>query len=65
VRGTTVARRSQRRQFTRAILQDNPPTMVECRSRSESLTCADRPRTATPVTSSTPVEQETRRCGQW
>jgi hypothetical protein len=45
--------------------QDNLPTRAERRSGSESLTRADRPRTATPVTSSTPVEQATRRHGQW
>jgi hypothetical protein len=65
VRGRTVARRGRRRQFTRAVRRDNPPTRAKRRSGCKSSTHADRPRTATPVTSSTPVEQATRRRGQW
>jgi hypothetical protein len=61
----TVARMAWRRQFTRAVRRDNPPTRAERRSGGESLTRADRPRTVTPATSSTPVEQATRRRGQW
>jgi hypothetical protein len=48
-----------KRQFTRAVRRDNPPTRAERRSGSESPTRTDRPRTATPVTSSTPVERDT------
>jgi hypothetical protein len=60
-----VARIARRCQFTWAVRRDNPPTRAERRSGSESLTGADRPRMATHVTSSTPVEQATRRRGQW
>jgi hypothetical protein len=63
VRGTTEARRAPKRQFTRAARWDNPPTRVERQSGSESSTHGDRPRTATLVTSSTPVERATRRRG--
>jgi hypothetical protein len=40
-RGMTEARRAARRQFTRAVRRDNPPTRAKRRSGSESLTRAD------------------------
>jgi hypothetical protein len=64
-RGTTAAHKAQRRQFTRAAQRDNPPTRVERRSESESLTRGDTLRMATPATSSTPTERATRRHGWW
>jgi hypothetical protein len=59
--GMTEARRAQRHQFTRAARRDNPPTRAERRSWSESSIRADRPRTAMPAMSSTPVGRATRR----
>jgi hypothetical protein len=64
-RRTTGARRAPRRQFTRAARRDNLPTKAEHWPRSGSLPCAGRPRTATPVTSSTPGGRATRRHGRW
>jgi hypothetical protein len=63
-RRTTGARRAPRRQFTRVARQDNLPTRAERRLGSESLTHADRPRTVTPATSSTPGRREMQRHGQ-
>jgi hypothetical protein len=60
---TTEAPRALRRQCTRAARRENPPTRAECRSGSESLIRAGKPRTATPATSSAPVERATRRHG--
>jgi hypothetical protein len=63
-RGTTGACRAPRRRVTWVVQRDNPPTRAERRSRSESLTRAGRPRTATPATSSTPGGRATRRHGR-
>jgi hypothetical protein len=60
-RGTTGARRAPRCRFTRVAQRGNPPTRAERLPGSESSTRADRPRMATPETSSMPSGRATRR----
>jgi hypothetical protein len=60
VRGMTVAQKARKRPFTQAARRDNQPTRVERRSGSESLMRADKPRTVTHATSSTPAERARR-----
>jgi hypothetical protein len=65
VRGMMAVRKAWRRQFTRAARRDNRPTRDERRLGRESLTRADRLRTMTLATSSTPAERATRRHERW
>jgi hypothetical protein len=57
--------RARRHLYTQAARRDNQPTRAERRLGSGSLTRADRPRTATPATSSTPTRRATRTHGWW
>jgi hypothetical protein len=63
-RGTTATLGTGKRLSTRTARQDKRPTWAERRSMSESLTCADKPRTATLTTSLTPDVQATQRHGR-
>jgi hypothetical protein len=60
-----AARRARRHQSTQAVRWDNQPTRDERRSESKSSTRVDRPRTATPATSSTPTGRATRIRWRW
>jgi hypothetical protein len=61
VRGTTLAPRAKRHPSTQMAWQGNQPTRAERQSASGSLIRADRLRTATPATLSTPAEWATQR----
>jgi hypothetical protein len=63
-RGTTGARKSPRRQFTRAARQGSPPTRARRRSGSGSLTHAVRLRTTTLAMSSMPGGRAMREHGR-
>jgi hypothetical protein len=62
--GTTATPRAGRRPPMRTARQVSRPTKAERQSGSEPLTRADKPRTATPATSSTLAERATRRRGR-
>jgi hypothetical protein len=63
-RGTTGARKAPSHRCMREPQQNAPPTQGAHRSRSGSLTCAGKPKTVTPATSSTPDERAMRRRGR-
>jgi hypothetical protein len=64
VRGTTPAPRAKRHPSTQMAWQGNQPTRAERQSVSGSLIRADRLRTVTPATLSTPAEWATQRHGR-
>jgi hypothetical protein len=61
---TTATPRAGKRLSVRTARQGSRPTRAEHRSGSESLTHADKPRTATPATSSTFAGRATQRRGR-
>jgi hypothetical protein len=61
VRGTTAMLRAEKHLSMQTVQRGNQPTRAERRSGSGSSTRVDRPRTTTPVMSSTPTEWATRK----